>query len=81
VQYRKVMSSATSMHMTAVAAQAGHVRDTMMLGRWWSDQPGWSACPLEPKGDVQFRDVLGRRDRYFSKACSAFTRFAVSAGV
>jgi DNA-binding transcriptional LysR family regulator len=77
VQYRKVMEC-NFVHMTAVAAQAGHGAATLMRSMV-ERQPGLVGIPFEPKEMFNF-EMCWRRDRYFSKACSAFTRFAVSAG-
>lgn len=77
VQYRKVMEC-NFVHMTVVAAQAGHGAATLMRSMV-DRQPGLVGIPFEPKEMFNF-EMCWRRDRYFSKACSAFTRFAVATG-
>ena len=74
VQYRKVMEC-NFVHMTVVAAQAGHGAATLM--RSMADQqPGLVGISFEPREMFNF-EMCWRRDRYFSKACRALTRFAV----
>ncbi|MFT3955814.1 MAG: LysR family transcriptional regulator [Piscinibacter sp.] len=73
VQYRKVMEC-NFVHMTVVAAQAGHGAATLMRSMV-ERQPGLVGVPFEPKETFNFV-MCWRRDRYFSKACQALTRFA-----
>ncbi|MGC3985797.1 MAG: LysR family transcriptional regulator substrate-binding protein [Pseudorhodoferax sp.] len=74
VQYRKVMEC-NFVHMTIAAAQAGHCAATLMRSMV-EQQPGLVGIPFEPKEMFNF-EMCWRRDRYFSKACRALTRFAV----
>jgi DNA-binding transcriptional LysR family regulator len=76
VQYRKIMEC-NFVHMTLAAAQARHGAATLMRSMV-EELPGLVGIPFEPKQMFNF-EMCWRRDRYFSKACSAFTQFAVSA--
>ncbi len=78
VQYRKVMEC-NFVHMTIVAAQQGHGAATLMRSMV-DRQPGLVAIPFEPKEVFNF-DMCWRRDRYFSNACRALTRFAIGSEV
>jgi DNA-binding transcriptional LysR family regulator len=76
VRYRKVMEC-NFVHMIVVAAQAGHGAATLMRSMV-DRQPELVAIPFEPKEVFNF-DMCWRRDRYFSNACRALTRFAAGA--
>lgn len=75
VQYRKVMEC-NFVHMTVVAARAGHGAATLMRSMV-AREPGLVGLSFDPKEMFHF-EMCWRRDRYFSKACRAFTQFAVS---
>lgn len=76
VQYRKIMEC-NFVHMTLAAAQARHGAATLMRSMV-EELPGLVGISFEPKQIFNF-EMCWRRDRYFSKACNAFTQFAVSA--
>ncbi len=76
VHYRRVMEC-NFVQMTILAAQAGHGAATLMRSMV-EHQPGLVGIPFEPAKMFNF-EMCWRRDRYFSKACRAFTSFAVSA--